>query len=153
VDGSRLWIPEESKIKDPQAYVSDLVKTRGAKTPCFLTQPKKRQPWVVETYVVASLSQKIFQLHVFSKIPLTTRSNIQVLETHETQVVCGRVSQNDRCLASSRDLAQRFFVFDFENTLLSEKCQETCDCHRITSFDSGSGVRFSFFHLLSSYSH
>ena len=60
VDGSRLWIPEESKIKDPQAYVSDLVKTRGAKTPCFLTQPKKRQPWVVETYVVASLSQQYF---------------------------------------------------------------------------------------------
>ena len=51
MDGSRLWIPEESKIKDPQAYVSDLVKTRGAKTPCFLTQPKKRQPWIVETYL------------------------------------------------------------------------------------------------------
>ena len=51
VDGSRLWIPEESKIKDPKAYVADLVKTRGAKTPCFLTRPKKRQPWIVETYL------------------------------------------------------------------------------------------------------
>ena len=50
-DGSRLWMPEESSFKDPQAFVSNLIKTRGTKTPVFLENPKKRQPWIVETYL------------------------------------------------------------------------------------------------------